>query len=113
MNTPAGKPARSASSASAVADSGEHRVDRHDPADEEGHQQQPEKRQRHRGQQPGDPLRAADAMIDAVEREHPPRHFVLGKFGIDAVTERLRARLNEIEAQRAASLATDFLDGEG
>jgi NAD(P)-dependent dehydrogenase (short-subunit alcohol dehydrogenase family) len=65
------------------------------------------------GQQPGDPVRAAEAMIDAVAREHPPRHFVLGKFGIGAVTDRLRARLNEIEAQRAASLATDFPDGEG
>ena len=65
------------------------------------------------GQQPGDPVRAAEAMIDAVARDHPPRHFVLGKFGIDAVTERLRARLNEIEAQRAASLATDFPAGEG
>ncbi|MBW6523259.1 SDR family NAD(P)-dependent oxidoreductase [Sphingomonas sp. RHCKR47] len=65
------------------------------------------------GQQPGDPVRAADAMIDAVARDHPPRHFVLGKFGIDAVTDRLRARLDEIEAQRDASLATDFPDGAG
>lgn len=65
------------------------------------------------GQQPGDPVRAAEAMIDAVARDHPPRHFVLGKFGIDAVTGRLRARLDEIEAQRAASLATDFPAGEG
>ena len=65
------------------------------------------------GQQPGDPVRAAEAMIDAVVREHPPRHFVLGKFGIDAVTKRLRARLDEIEAQRDASIATDFPDGEG
>jgi NAD(P)-dependent dehydrogenase (short-subunit alcohol dehydrogenase family) len=65
------------------------------------------------GQQPGDPVRAAEAMIDAVVREHPPRHFVLGRFGIDAVTDRLRARLDEIEAQREASLATDFPDGEG
>ncbi|WP_375272096.1 oxidoreductase [Sphingomonas sp.] len=65
------------------------------------------------GQQPGDPIRAAEAMIDAVARDQPPRHFVLGKFGIDAVTDRLRARVEEIEAQRAASLATDFPDGEG
>jgi len=65
------------------------------------------------GQQPGDPVRAADAMIAAVEREHPPRHFVLGQFGIDAVTKQLRARLDEIEQQRDASLATDFPDGEG
>lgn len=65
------------------------------------------------GQQPGDPVRAAEAMIDAVAREHPPRHFVLGAFGIDAVTDRLRARLDEIEAQREASLATDFPNGEG
>ena len=65
------------------------------------------------GEQPGDPVRAAEAMIDAVARDHPPRHFVLGKFGIDAVTERLRARVDDIESQRAASLATDFPAGEG
>jgi NAD(P)-dependent dehydrogenase (short-subunit alcohol dehydrogenase family) len=32
------------------------------------------------GQQPGDPVRAGEAMIEAVLRDVPPRHLVLGKF---------------------------------
>ena len=60
------------------------------------------------GNQPGDPVRAAEAMIEAVERDTPPRHLVLGKWGYDAVTERLRARVAEIEAQRDAALGADF-----
>lgn len=62
------------------------------------------------GNQPGDPVRAGEAMIAAVERAAPPRHLVLGKWGYDAVTTRLRERLAEIEAQRDASLAADFLE---
>ncbi len=64
------------------------------------------------GTQPGDPVRAAAAMIALAEEEAPPRHMVLGAFGMDAVTDRLRARLAEIEGRRAASVATDFPEGE-
>lgn len=64
------------------------------------------------GQQPGDPIRAAQAMIDAVERAAPPRHLVLGRFGWDAATARLRERLAEIEGLRDAALGADFPEGE-
>lgn len=60
------------------------------------------------GTQPGDPVRAAAAMIAAVESDSPPRHLVLGKFGFDAVTARLRERLAEIESLRDAALGADF-----
>ena len=60
------------------------------------------------GSQPGDPARAAAAMIRLAESDDPPRHFVLGAFGIDTVTARLCARLDEIERYREAGLATDF-----
>ena len=63
------------------------------------------------GQQPGDPVRAAEAMIAAVERDAPPRHLVLGKFGFDAVTDKLRERLSEIESLRAVALGADFPGG--
>ena len=43
-------------------------------------------------------------MIDLTERAEAPRHLVLGAFGYEAVTGRLRARLAEIESQRATSL---------
>lgn len=60
------------------------------------------------GQQPGDPARAAAAMIQVTERDDPPRHLVLGAFGVEAVTAKLRAALGEVEAGREVSLATDF-----
>ncbi|MEH3104094.1 MAG: oxidoreductase [Sphingomonas phyllosphaerae] len=62
------------------------------------------------GNQPGDPVRAGEAMIAAVMREAPPRHLVLGKWGYDAVTERLRARVAEIEGLRDEALGADYPD---
>ena len=60
------------------------------------------------GQQPGDPARAAQAMIDAALNPNPPRHLVLGKFGFDAATAKMKARLAEIEGQKDVALAADF-----
>jgi NAD(P)-dependent dehydrogenase (short-subunit alcohol dehydrogenase family) len=60
------------------------------------------------GNQPGDPVRAAQAMIRITEAEKPPRHLVLGAFGVDAVANRLRAALAEIEAWREVSVGTDY-----
>ena len=60
------------------------------------------------GKQPGDPVRAAEAMIGITEVGNPPRHLVLGAFGIDAVTAKLKGSLAEIEQWRDTSLATDF-----
>jgi hypothetical protein len=60
------------------------------------------------GKQPGDPARAAEAMIGMTEVENPPRHLVLGAFGIDAVMAKLKASLAEIEQWRDTGLATDF-----
>lgn len=63
------------------------------------------------GHQPGDPARAAQAMIRVTEVEEPPRHLVLGAFGVDAVSQRLRAALADIEAWRETSLGTDYPAG--
>jgi NAD(P)-dependent dehydrogenase (short-subunit alcohol dehydrogenase family) len=60
------------------------------------------------GRQAGDPERAAAAIISLAEEAEPPRHMVLGAWGIDQVTARLRRRLKEIEARREAAIATDF-----
>jgi NAD(P)-dependent dehydrogenase (short-subunit alcohol dehydrogenase family) len=64
------------------------------------------------GKQPGDPVRAAEAMIGITEIANPPRHLVLGAFGIDAVTAKLKASLAEIEQWRDTGLATDFPDNK-
>ncbi|WP_067710053.1 oxidoreductase [Erwinia sp. ErVv1] len=60
------------------------------------------------GKQPGDPVRAAQAMIALTEAENPPRHLVMGAWGYDAVTTKLQSRLNEIEAWKEMSVGTDF-----
>lgn len=60
------------------------------------------------GEQPGDPVRAGEAMIAAAEADSPPRHLVLGRFAYDMATKKLRERLDEIEAGRDASLGADF-----
>lgn len=64
------------------------------------------------GKQAGDPKRAALAMIRVTEVEKPPRHLVLGAFGVDAVAQRLRAALADIDAWRDTSLAADYPEGE-
>ncbi len=60
------------------------------------------------GKQAGDPVRAAEAMIHVTEIDQPPRHLVLGAWGHDAVSKRLKQRLEEIEAWREQGLATDY-----
>jgi NAD(P)-dependent dehydrogenase (short-subunit alcohol dehydrogenase family) len=60
------------------------------------------------GTQAGDPVRAGEAMIRVTEMENPPRHLVLGAWGYDAVTTRLKQRLAEIEAWRETSLGADY-----
>ena len=59
------------------------------------------------GKQPGDPSRIAEAIIQVTELARPPRHFVMGAMGVDAVTNKLRARLAEVEAWAERGIATD------
>lgn len=63
------------------------------------------------GTQAGDPIRAGEAIITAVQQDTPPRHLVLGKFGYDAVTAKLKERLDAITASRDVSLGADFSEG--
>ncbi|KNY22852.1 oxidoreductase [Methylobacterium sp. ARG-1] len=63
------------------------------------------------GTQAGDPVRAGEAMIRVTELANPPRHLVLGAWGYEAVTSRLKQRLTEIEAWRETSLGADYPEG--
>ena len=65
------------------------------------------------GRQPGDPTRAADAIIDAVAAENPPLRLVLGKYAIDKTRRKLASAARELDVGSATGLATDFsADGE-
>ncbi|MCX8254527.1 KR domain-containing protein [Beijerinckiaceae bacterium RH AL1] len=63
------------------------------------------------GTQKGDPAKAAQLMIELAGMDKPPRQIVLGQWGVEAVTEDLRARLAELEAWAARGAATDFDEG--
>jgi NAD(P)-dependent dehydrogenase (short-subunit alcohol dehydrogenase family) len=60
------------------------------------------------GRQPGDPAKAADAIIAAVESDNPPLRLVLGKYAIDKTRRKLGSAARELDAGSAAGAATDF-----
>ncbi len=62
------------------------------------------------GKQAGDPVRGAEAMIALTQDQDPPRHLVLGQWGYDMVTAKLKERLAEIERYRDRSVGADFPD---
>jgi NAD(P)-dependent dehydrogenase (short-subunit alcohol dehydrogenase family) len=60
------------------------------------------------GKQPGDPVRAGEAMITITESSNPPRHLVLGEMAFNGVTGKLKERLAEIESLKELTLSADF-----
>jgi NAD(P)-dependent dehydrogenase (short-subunit alcohol dehydrogenase family) len=60
------------------------------------------------GYQTGDPARGAEAIINAMESENPPRRLVLGRAGWNIVKVALQARIEEVEAWCSITQATDF-----
>jgi NAD(P)-dependent dehydrogenase (short-subunit alcohol dehydrogenase family) len=60
------------------------------------------------GNQPGDPVRAADAIIAAVESPTPPLHLVLGAPGLKMVRDKLAALTKDIENWEAVTLGADY-----
>ncbi|HAU5562477.1 TPA: SDR family NAD(P)-dependent oxidoreductase [Serratia fonticola] len=60
------------------------------------------------GTQAGDPARAATVMIAITEHDNPPRHLVMGAWGYEAVTSKLKERLAQIEDWKQTSIDTDF-----
>ncbi|MEI9991095.1 MAG: oxidoreductase [Rhizomicrobium sp.] len=63
------------------------------------------------GKQPGDPHKAAQAMLKLVEAPNPPGHLLLGSDAIRPVTEKLAALKAEFDAWKDVSLSTDFSPG--
>lgn len=63
------------------------------------------------GNQAGDPVRASDVMIELTQKPGAPRHIVLGAWGFDEVTRRIKTRLEEISAQKELSYSADYPQG--
>ena len=60
------------------------------------------------GTQPGDPAKAAEALITAVESEHPPFMLLLGNDASDGFRAALDALRTEVDEWEPLSRGTDF-----
>lgn len=60
------------------------------------------------GQQPGDPQKAAQAMIQAVESDSPPLRLALGEDAVNTIEQKLQSLQAELDQWREVSLATAF-----
>ncbi len=60
------------------------------------------------GNQPGDPVRAAKAMIKAVESENPPLRLLLGEAALKGARNKLDVLKRDFDAWEETTIGADF-----
>jgi NAD(P)-dependent dehydrogenase (short-subunit alcohol dehydrogenase family) len=60
------------------------------------------------GKQPGDPVRAAQAIVEAVESDQPPHRLLLGNDAFEGAMAKLADLQKEFLAWESVSRAADF-----
>jgi NAD(P)-dependent dehydrogenase (short-subunit alcohol dehydrogenase family) len=60
------------------------------------------------GSQVGDPVRAAQAIVDAALSEKPPLRLLLGKMALELARKKLEFMSNDFDAWEATTLGADF-----
>ncbi|MBL9171780.1 MAG: SDR family NAD(P)-dependent oxidoreductase [Verrucomicrobiales bacterium] len=60
------------------------------------------------GKQPGDPVRAVKAIVEAINSPHPPHHLLLGNDAYEGANEKLQALAKEFKAWEGVSRGADF-----
>lgn len=63
------------------------------------------------GKQPGDPARAAEAIITAVQSPEPPLRLVLGKPALEIACKKLAALRQDFDTWEATTLGSDYPEG--
>ncbi|MDA3915277.1 oxidoreductase [Oleiagrimonas sp.] len=64
------------------------------------------------GSQAGDPVRDAQAIIDAALSDTPPLRLVLGEVGLELVRKKLDFMRHDFDTWEATSLGADFPENE-
>lgn len=64
------------------------------------------------GKQPGDPVRAAKAIVKAVETENPPLHLLLGKAALKGARNKLDILKKDFDEWADVTEGADFPEGE-
>src|SRR6476646_639704 len=62
------------------------------------------------GRQPGDPVRAAAAIIDTVESSNPPLRLLLGKAALRGARAKIEMLKKDFDAWEKTSVGADFPD---
>ena len=65
------------------------------------------------GNQPGDPVRAVQAIVKAAEAPNTPHHLLLGNAAYDLASAKLEALLKEFSAWEAVAREADFPKSNG
>jgi len=64
------------------------------------------------GKQPGDPERAAQAIVAAVEAENPPLRLLLGKAALKGARNKLQELQKDFDTWEDTTTGADFPEGE-
>lgn len=64
------------------------------------------------GKQPGDPLKAVEAMIQVVDVENPPLRLLLGAGALKRVREKIDRWQKELAAWEPVTIGADFPPGQ-
>ena len=64
-------------------------------------------RQERNGKQAGDPVKAAQAILQCVQSPNPPVHLLLGSDALALIREKLSYLTNEIETWEKITISTD------
>jgi short-subunit dehydrogenase len=60
------------------------------------------------GQQPGNPEKASEILIELAEKEHPPLHLYLGRDAYNRASAKLAAMTAELEEWKSSTISADF-----
>jgi NAD(P)-dependent dehydrogenase (short-subunit alcohol dehydrogenase family) len=60
------------------------------------------------GNQPGDPVKLAEAVVRLASEAKPPMRFIAGAFALGVMDKKLASVREEVERWRAVSAATDY-----
>jgi NAD(P)-dependent dehydrogenase (short-subunit alcohol dehydrogenase family) len=60
------------------------------------------------GKQPGDPRKFGNALVQLSKMDKPPRVFVAGSDGLDAITPAIEARLKDMRDHKVLSASTSI-----
>jgi NAD(P)-dependent dehydrogenase (short-subunit alcohol dehydrogenase family) len=64
------------------------------------------------GKQPGDPERAAQAIVKTVEAEHPPLRLLLGKAALTGARAKLQELKADFDTWEETTTGADFPEGQ-